>query len=191
MTYPHVLMLDVAGLPVDWIHWQTAATLYARDKVVWEAGESSFVLTGGTRSDGSRSTLRINSIIATRDRSSKSKRTPAPTGRAIFSRDRHICLYCGQRYPASRLSVDHVTPKSRNGSDSWENLATACSGPTGCNARKGARTPEEAGMPLLALPYRPDPAAYMLLMVSGRRVLADQQAFLEAFADKKAARRLS
>lgn len=67
----------------------------------------------------------------------------------VLRRDRFRCQYCRSR---DRLTIDHVLPKSRGGRDTWENLVTAC---TRCNTRKGNRTPEEAGMPLLRKPFRP------------------------------------
>ncbi|MCS7081735.1 MAG: HNH endonuclease [Bacteroidetes bacterium] len=69
--------------------------------------------------------------------------------RNVLRRDGFRCQYCGSR---ERLTVDHVVPKSKGGTDSWENLVTAC---TACNNRKGNRTPEEAGMRLLRRPFRP------------------------------------
>ena len=44
-------------------------------------------------------------------------------------------------------------------------------------ASKDARTPEQAGMPLLAVPYAPSHAE--ALIMANRRILADQMAFLE------------
>lgn len=70
--------------------------------------------------------------------------------RNLFRRDGYRCQYCGCRNEV--LTVDHVLPKSRGGSESWENLTTACKP---CNARKGNRTPEEAGMSLLRKPGTP------------------------------------
>jgi 5-methylcytosine-specific restriction endonuclease McrA len=69
--------------------------------------------------------------------------------RNIYHRDANTCQYCGRRFPTSELSLDHVTPRSRGGGDSWENLVCAC---TGCNARKAAKTPHEAGMRLIRPP---------------------------------------
>ena len=69
----------------------------------------------------------------------------------IFVRDRFRCQYCGQRRAAAELTLDHITPRSRDGRSTPENLATAC---VACNTRKGSRTPEEARMPLLT-PQRP------------------------------------
>ena len=181
--FPLVLKLDAGGVPVEWLHWQTAATLYARDRVRWEAGEARFVLRGGARADGSRSALDICSIIAVADRSRRYERgRPAVHNRILFARDRHICLYCGKRFGTAELTRDHIVPASRGGTDMYTNLATAC---RACNARKDDRTPEEARMPLLALPYEPDMASYLLLLASGRRITGCQQAFLEGFADQR------
>ena len=68
----------------------------------------------------------------------------------ILRRDGHQCQYCGKTEVT--LTVDHVIPKSRSGSDSWENLVAAC---VGCNNRKGDRTPADAGMKLRRRPIRP------------------------------------
>ncbi len=70
----------------------------------------------------------------------------------IFARDRNQCQYCGRAYATSELSIDHVIPKSQKGGDTWENLVCAC---TGCNARKGGRTPDQASMTLVRRPIRP------------------------------------
>jgi 5-methylcytosine-specific restriction endonuclease McrA len=67
----------------------------------------------------------------------------------IFIRDHFRCQYCAKRFPAHELTIDHILPQSREGLGEPENLATSC-GP--CNRRKGARTPDEARMPLLATP---------------------------------------
>ena len=72
--------------------------------------------------------------------------------RNVFLRDGHRCQYCGQRYSSTRLSLDHVLPRSRGGEDSWENIVCAC---LTCNVRKGHRTPTEAGMDLIKSPVKP------------------------------------
>mgnify|MGYP001453090743 CR=1 FL=1 len=72
--------------------------------------------------------------------------------RNIFLRDGHRCQYCGKRYSSPRLSLDHVLPKSRGGTDTWENIVCAC---LKCNVDKGGRTPAEAGMKLLQKPVKP------------------------------------
>ena len=62
------------------------------------------------------------------------------TRRAVFARDSWTCQYCGSR---SNLTVDHVIPRSKGGSSSWENIVASCAP---CNRRKGDRTPGQAGM---------------------------------------------
>ncbi|MBU1722977.1 MAG: HNH endonuclease, partial [Gammaproteobacteria bacterium] len=57
----------------------------------------------------------------------------------------------------------------------WTNVVTACKH---CNSRKGGRTPEQARMPLLAIPFQPTYAEYIFLQ--GRNILADQMEFLSA-----------
>ena len=58
----------------------------------------------------------------------------------VFERDGHACRYCGS---LERLTIDHVIPRSRGGSDDAGNLVVACKS---CNSRKKDRTPDEAGM---------------------------------------------
>ena len=72
--------------------------------------------------------------------------------RTLFARDGHRCQYCGNAYPHSQLSFDHVTPRSRGGATCWENVVTCC---LTCNAQKGDRTPQEAGMRLQVRPAKP------------------------------------
>ena len=174
-----VLRVDATGQPAAWLTWQQAAVLYCLDRVAWTAGDHVLELRGGhNRFTGLRSRLSIHSIIATRGRMRKQHDGPSfppLTNRALFLRDGHLCLYCGDPLPDSRLTRDHVTPLSRGGLNNWSNVLTAC---RPCNSRKGARTPEEARMPLLAVPYVPNYAEYLVL--SNRRILADQMAFLSA-----------
>jgi 5-methylcytosine-specific restriction endonuclease McrA len=184
MTIPSILKLDRGGMPVAWIRWKTAATLYARQRVCWEAGEERFTVHGGVNSrTGERSALRIGSIIAVADRSRRFEgNAPLLTNRTLFQRDRNLCLYCGSQFAPGDLTRDHVVPASRGGEGVWENCVTAC---RQCNQRKDDRTPEEAGMKLLAVPYIPNLAEYLIL--SNRRILADQMGFLLSFARRKAA----
>jgi 5-methylcytosine-specific restriction endonuclease McrA len=56
------------------------------------------------------------------------------------------------------LTVDHIIPRARGGSDSWENLVAAC---VGCNNRKGDRTPHEANMVLKRRPIRPNHVMFL------------------------------
>ena len=125
---------------------------------------------------GSRTEVEINSIVAVRG---EFKRTyvntiPPLNNRELFRRDGNLCLYCGKAYGDAGLTRDHVVPISRGGKDAWSNVVSSCKR---CNAHKGCRMPDEARMPLLAVPYVPNMAEYLVLR--NRRILADQMEFLK------------
>ena len=68
--------------------------------------------------------------------------------RNVLWRDRNTCQYCRQILPAEKLTLDHVTPKSRGGPKSWDNIVACCHK---CNQLKGNRLPQEAGVSWLQL----------------------------------------
>lgn len=70
------------------------------------------------------------------------------TRRGVLRRDAHRCAYCGK----AATTIDHVMPRSRGGSDSWENLVACC---LRCNNVKGDRTPQEMGWELRTAPRPP------------------------------------
>ncbi len=79
-------------------------------------------------------------------------KVPAVNRREVFRRDRHACQYCDSK---CNLTLDHVFPRSRGGTHTWNNVVTACAT---CNQFKSDRTPEEAGMTLpkkLTAPMHP------------------------------------
>jgi hypothetical protein len=145
--------------------------------VAWAVGVTEFVLRGGTqRSTQERSTIRASSIIAISGRDfivRNYDRVAAVQKDMLLARDRYVCAYCGGRFKSTFLEMEHVYPRSRGGAGSWMNLVTAC---MDCNDRKMARTPEEARMPLLYLPYVPN--RHEAFILANRRILADQMEFL-------------
>jgi 5-methylcytosine-specific restriction endonuclease McrA len=181
---PRVLSLDAHGRILNWISWQDAACLHARDAIAWTLGTPCLVVRGGTnRSSGQQSVIELHSIIAARGhaRPGAIDPTPALTNTALFARDGHLCLYCGNELGRHQLTRDHVQPISRGGRDIWENVVSAC---ISCNSRKGNRTPQQAGMPLLAVPFRPSWVEHLIL--SNRNILADQMAFLKSHLPRRA-----
>jgi len=72
--------------------------------------------------------------------------------RNIYARDANRCQYCGSRFSTRELTLDHVVPRVQGGENSWKNLVCAC---VRCNARKGGRTPDGAGMKLIRRPIKP------------------------------------
>ena len=179
MSTPLILRLDISGTPIRWIPWQDAVCLYSRELVAWTAGDNTFTFRGGTaRCTGLRSTVSVHSIIAVKHskRGCHPKRNVPPlNNHELFCRAARLCLYCGPAYDDSVLTRVHVIPLSRGGKDIWSNVVSAC---RSCNTRKGRRTPEQANMPLLAVPYVPNWAEFLAL--SNRRILADQMEFLKS-----------
>ena len=84
------------------------------------------------------------------------------TRRAVFARDDYTCQYCGA---SSRLTMDHVVPRSRGGRSSWENVVTSCAP---CNTRKGDRLPAEVAMFPRSRPRPPAPDVFIAVAAPRR-----------------------
>ena len=176
-----VLRTDVAGMPLEWIGYQDAVRLISLDQVSYSLGRALYTIHGGINAiSGLQSEIEVNAIIASYGHHPHThlfsdSYTPPLSNKALFRRDQSLCLYCGEQYPNFMLSRDHVKPLSQGGVDSWSNVVTACKR---CNNHKAGRTPEQACMELLAIPFRPTHAEYVYLQ--GRSILADQMDFLLA-----------
>ncbi len=176
-----VLRTDVAGVPLEWIDYREAVRLYYMGQVAYTCGSVLFRLHGGTNArTGRQSIVDVSSIVATTGHSSnpgthRADYVPPLNNETLFRRDAYLCMYCGVRFPKALLSRDHVRPFCRGGEDVWTNVVTAC---RRCNNAKAYRTPEEADMQLLAVPFTPSYPEYIYL--KGRRVLADQMQYLVA-----------
>lgn len=88
-------------------------------------------------------------------------RVPYPSSvplsrRAVFTRDGQTCVYCG----GSATSIDHVVPRSRGGTHTWDNVVAAC---RRCNHTKADRSLAELGWALPHPPRTPSGAAWRLL----------------------------
>jgi len=175
----HVLQLDIQGTPQAWITAEEAALHYATGGVAWEQGESPLVtLRGGWNvARGRQSILVIHPIVALRGAPRRNLHdvTPAVTKAKLLRRDRCTCAYCAQVFPEKDLEAEHIVPQSKGGAYSWTNLVSAC---RHCNGRKRDRTPEQAGMPLVYLPYVP--SRYEDFLLRGRNVRADVHEWLSA-----------
>jgi 5-methylcytosine-specific restriction endonuclease McrA len=78
--------------------------------------------------------------------------------RAVFVRDEYTCQYCGR--PAE--NVDHVVPRSKGGSHTWDNVVAACKP---CNSRKENRSPSEVGLNLRRPPRQPHDSVWIVVSV--------------------------
>jgi 5-methylcytosine-specific restriction endonuclease McrA len=176
-----VLRTDAAGMPIDWISYQEAVRCYHLGMVLYSCGRLLYTIRGGVCAlTGVTSSVEVSSIIATPSATQTKYHhlpnyTPPLSNNTLFARDGMMCLYCANTFKRSDLSRDHVTPVSQNGLDTWANVVTACKR---CNNFKAGRTPEQAAMKLIAVPFKPTHAEYVYLL--GRKVLADQMEFLKA-----------
>ncbi len=64
----------------------------------------------------------------------------------IIKRDKSTCRYCGKVLHKRQIELDHIQPLSRGGDNTARNLVVSCSP---CNQKKGAKTPEQAGMEII------------------------------------------
>ena len=174
-----ILRTDISGMPLEWIHYQLAIKLYHTHQVAYSCGTPMLTLHGGINAlSGKRSVIEVSSIIATLGSHQKLHEhfIPALNNPTLFRRDANLCMYCGERFSDHQLSRDHVIPVVQGGKNSWTNVVTACKR---CNNLKGGRTPEEAKMSLMAIPFQPTYAEYVFL--KGKHILADQMDFLRAY----------
>jgi 5-methylcytosine-specific restriction endonuclease McrA len=176
-----LLRTDASGMPLEWIDFRQAVKLHFLDMIAYTLGEPVVTVHGGINAiSRRRSRIQLYSIIATHGNHQSHYRldngyAPPLCNQTLFQRDGHLCMYCGESFTHQQLSRDHVTPVSQRGRDNWNNVVTAC---VRCNTHKAGRTPEQAGMQLLAIPFTPTHAEYIYLQ--GRNVLSDQMAFLRA-----------
>jgi hypothetical protein len=173
---PLILAVDITGAPRGWMTWKDAVVCKAGGRVDRELGDFLFTFHGGvSRLSGERSSVSVSSILALRGRDPQgwTPLAPALTNALLFQRDRHVCCYCGAQKRADLLTRDHIVPISRGGADTWKNVVTACKP---CNQKKGAKTPERAGMLMLYVPYVP--SRYEAMILRNRRILSDQMDFL-------------
>ncbi len=101
------------------------------------------------------------------------------TNPILFARDHYACQYCGRHKSEFRkgehLTREHVKPLSKGGTDSWDNVTTACSL---CNYKKGDRLPYEAKMYPRTTPFEP---RYIVLVLLGQSADPIQRQYIEPF----------
>lgn len=160
------LLLNADFSPLAVVPWQKAVVLLLEQKVNLIADYPERTV------HSQHLDLPWPAVVALRDYAPRAEHVPFNRAH-VLTRDLATCQYCGKQ-PKTRvgkidwqaLTMDHVVPRSRAREgrvvlpwsgrsvpvSSWENVVTAC---VSCNRRKGARTPEEAGLHLINLPVRP------------------------------------
>ena len=129
---PHqtVLVLNCSYEPINFTNWKRALVLLLKEKAQVLSSRVIRLL--------NYVKLPLSKIM-----------NISPSRSMIYKRDNNTCQYCGAR---SKLTIDHVIPRSKGGTDSWENLVVACSS---CNTKKGSMFLEQTGMKLARKPRAP------------------------------------
>lgn len=178
-----ILTLDAYGTPTEWATVEKYAYHEAKGNILWTMGENQVILRGGHNKDGEQSLFEVPTIIAVKGKSNYKYRGRggiALSRDALIIRDRSLCAYCGDHLEKDETSMDHILPESRGGTFTWMNAVLSC---MPCNNHKADRTPEEARMPLLFLPYVPDRNEGLIMR--NRNILEDQMNFLMTGVHKK------
>jgi len=164
MTHCILLNADYSFLNV--VNWQKAMCLMSKDKVQVLTYSQRIVRTAGGLLLKVPAVVRLIKLIRSLYRS----RVPFSKAN-ILVRDGYRCAYCGSK--REKLTLDHIIPKSRGGSSTFENCVASC---RPCNNHKGCRTPREAGMVLQIRSYQPTIAEFLQIKVRNlgiNRVLKD------------------
>jgi 5-methylcytosine-specific restriction endonuclease McrA len=164
MTSCILLNADYSFLNV--VNWQKAMCLMSKDKVQVLTYSQRIVRTAGGLLLKVPAVVRLIKLIRSLYRS----RVPFSKAN-ILVRDCYRCAYCGSK--KEKLTLDHIIPKSRGGSSTFENCVASC---RPCNNHKGCRTPREAGMVLQIRAYQPTIAEFLQIKVKNlgiNRVLRD------------------
>lgn len=74
---------------------------------------------------------------------------PPVNRREVLRRDNHTCQYCGSK---KHLPIDHILPRSKGGTHTWDNVVTACER---CNALKSDRLLHNTPFTLIQKPKTP------------------------------------
>lgn len=152
-----VLVLTSWYMPIQIVSWRDAITDLYLEKTEVLASYKETISSPST-------TLRIPAVVRVKRHTSQIKRGVKFSRENVAARDGFRCQYCLKKLPLSKLTYDHVFPKSRGGVTTWDNVVCAC---RPCNSRKDNRTPQEAGMQLHSIPRKPHVLPLEPLRVGG------------------------
>ena len=125
-----ILVLNASYIPAHFISWKRAVVLVLKEKAQLLSGR----------------VIRLLKYINVPMSKFVNERPPRAL---IYKRDNNKCQYCGA---TKNLTLDHVIPKSKGGTDTWDNLVVACSS---CNTKKGDKLLENTSMKLVRKPRVP------------------------------------
>lgn len=164
MQEKQVLLLNASYEILRVVDWKKAVSLFISGKAASpHKNTDEYVITS------TRGTFSLPKVLALVRYVNTPYKDSLPTKRNIMVRDKWMCQYCGTTTKDhTKLTIDHVMPKSRGGDSSWTNLVTACEK---CNCKKGNKTPKECNMPLKNKPYKPSPSQMVIKRLSEKIIL--------------------
>lgn len=140
-----VLVLNASYEPLNICTWRRAVVLLMKGKAEQIEHNGKLIYTN----------LPVPTVIRLRSYVKIPYKEISLSRRNLLHRDNYTCQYCGDR--RHDLTIDHIVPRSKGGTDSWENVVAAC---LKCNVKKGDRTPKEANMVMTTTPRRPPSHVY-------------------------------
>lgn len=141
-----VILLNSDYSFLNVINWKRAIRLMVKGKVeIVKASERVISNAERTVEITVPKVLRLMALV----KSVYKNRVPF-SKKNVFVRDDFTCAYCGRT--DRRLTIDHIIPKSKGGTSSFENCVASCKP---CNNKKNNRTPRGANMSLLCRPHTP------------------------------------
>lgn len=158
------LVLNQGYEPIRVVSWQRAITMVWLDK--------ASVLSEYEETVNSKYLAwPVPAVIGLRHKTKRFVPEVKLTRQYLYARDQWRCQYCGERFPASALTFDHVIPRSQGGPTSWSNLVTCC---VPCNQQKGDKSLDECGMKLLRRPRKPSWMPALLVQSLSDRTIPSQ-----------------
>src|SRR5579864_1923960 len=137
-----VLVLNASYEPINVCAARRAIVLVLKGVAMTEEENGHFL-------HAARIAIRVPSGIRLLEYRRIPHQTRALSRKNILLRDRNTCQYCGSALNAAELTLDHVIPRSRGGTSTWENLVACCHS---CNRTKGNHMPHEVNMKPLREP---------------------------------------
>lgn len=143
------LLVDRNYMAVSVVGWKKALKLLIRGKVESISDKTIKNVLSGNKLFSVPSIVRLKNQIPY---NCFSKRIIF-SRKNVLLRDAYRCQYCNKLLNKYSGTIDHILPKSRGGKTNYLNCVTCCKD---CNRIKRDRTPEEAEMPLIRIPKRPN-----------------------------------
>jgi 5-methylcytosine-specific restriction endonuclease McrA len=144
------LVLNASFQPLCVVSVRRAVVLVLKSKAVIEQAADEGTFHSEKVTMPIPSVVRLNYFVKVpyRARASLSRR-------AVFVRDEFQCQYCG----SAAENVDHIRPRSRGGTHTWDNVVASC---RPCNARKENLLLAESGMTLRRPPHVPKDSLFLI-----------------------------